>query len=162
MARKQQAVAVPAGGGLGDAARHDFLAPVFGQYPVQVAPPPGGGDAARHDFLAPVFDQHPIEVASAHGVWLLNTRGERVLDLYGGHAVAALGYGHEAWTAALARPAEPCQFQSHAVALKVRTRLARRLVRFSRLPIGGVFLVNSGAEANENALRVGLRRTGGG
>jgi acetylornithine/succinyldiaminopimelate/putrescine aminotransferase len=133
MARKQQAAAVPAS---------------------------GSGEAARHDFLAPVFEQYPIEVASAQGVWLINTRGERVLDLYGGHAVAALGYGHEAWTAALTRQAETCQFQSNAVALKVRTRLARRLVRFSRLPIGGVFLVNSGAEANENALRVALRMTG--
>ena len=55
-------------------------------------------------FLAPVFSQYPLEVAAAHGVWLTNSRGERVLDLYGGHAVAALGYGHPAWTAALARP----------------------------------------------------------
>jgi acetylornithine/N-succinyldiaminopimelate aminotransferase len=135
MARKQQAAAVPAGGS-------------------------GSAEAARHDFLVPVFEQYPIEVASAQGVWLLNTRGERVLDLYGGHAVVALGYGHEAWTAALRRQAETCQFQSNAVALKVRKRVARRLVRFSRLPIGGVFLVNSGAEANENALKVALRMTG--
>src|SRR6185437_13173186 len=42
------------------------------------------------DFLAPVFSQYPFEVASARGVWLFNSRGERVLDLYGGHAVAAL------------------------------------------------------------------------
>ena len=55
------------------------------------------------EYLAPVFAQYPLEVASAQGVWLTNSRGERVLDLYGGHAVAALGYGHPAWTAALAR-----------------------------------------------------------
>ena len=52
------------------------------------------------EYLAPVFAQYPLEVASAQGVWLTNSRGERVLDLYGGHAVAALGYGHPAWTAA--------------------------------------------------------------
>ena len=46
------------------------------------------------DFLAPVFSQYPLEVVSAQGVWLTNSRGERVLDLYGGHAVAALGYAH--------------------------------------------------------------------
>ena len=57
------------------------------------------------DWLAPVFAQYPLEVAAAQGVWLNNSRGERVLDLYGGHAVAALGYGHPAWTAALARQA---------------------------------------------------------
>jgi len=67
------------------------------------------------EVLAPVFAQYPLEVASAQGVWLTNTRGERVLDLYGGHAVAALGYGHPAWTAALARQAQLCQFQSNAV-----------------------------------------------
>jgi acetylornithine/N-succinyldiaminopimelate aminotransferase len=116
--------------------------------------------AGQHDFLAPVFAQYPLEVAAAQGVWLTNSRGERVLDLYGGHAVAALGYGHAAWTAALARQAETCQFQSNAVAMRVRTRAARRLVRFSRLPFAAVFLVNSGAEANENALKVALRMTG--
>jgi len=116
--------------------------------------------ARAHNFLAPVFAQYPLEVASAQGVWLTNTRGERVLDLYGGHAVAALGYAHPAWTAALARQAEGCQFQSNAVAMRVRARAARRLVRFSRLPFGSVFFVNSGAEANENALRVALRMSG--
>jgi acetylornithine/N-succinyldiaminopimelate aminotransferase len=114
---------------------------------------------AGHDFLAPVFAQYPIEVASASGVWLTNSRGERVLDLYGGHAVAALGYAHEGWTAALARQAQSCQFQSNAVAMQVRERAARRLVRFSRLPFASAFFVNSGAEANENALKIALRMT---
>ena len=58
-------------------------------------------DEPVRDFLAPVFSQYPFEVASARGVWLLNSRGERVLDLYGGHAVAALGYDHPGWTEAL-------------------------------------------------------------
>jgi acetylornithine/succinyldiaminopimelate/putrescine aminotransferase len=114
----------------------------------------------EHDFLAPVFAQYPLEVVSAQGVWLTNSRGERILDLYGGHAVAALGYAHPAWTAALARQAEACQFQSNAVAMRVRQRAARRLVSFSRLPFTSAFLINSGAEANENALRVALRMTG--
>jgi acetylornithine/succinyldiaminopimelate/putrescine aminotransferase len=112
------------------------------------------------DFLAPVFAQYPLEVASAQGVWLTNTRGERVLDLYGGHAVAALGYGHPAWTAALAQQAQLCQFQSNAVALAIRARAAERLVRFAQLPDMRVFFVNSGAEANENALRIALRTSG--
>jgi acetylornithine/N-succinyldiaminopimelate aminotransferase len=116
--------------------------------------------AQQHEFLAPVFAQYPLEVAAAQGVWLTNTRGERVLDLYGGHAVAALGYGHPGWTQALAAQASECQFQSNAVAMKVRARAARRLARFSRLPVASVFLVNSGAEANENALRIALRMTG--
>jgi acetylornithine/N-succinyldiaminopimelate aminotransferase len=116
--------------------------------------------ARQHNFLAPVFAQYPLEVASAQGVWLTSGRGERILDLYGGHAVAGLGYAHPGWTAALARQAESCQFQSNAVAMKVRARAARRLVRFSKLPFASVFLLNSGAEANENALKVALRMTG--
>ena len=115
---------------------------------------------AARDFLAPVFAQYPLEVTSAQGVWLTNVRGERVLDLYGGHAVVGLGYGHPAWTAALARQAAACNFQSNAVAMPVRTRAAERLVRFSQLPFASVFFVNSGAEANENALKVALRLTG--
>lgn len=116
--------------------------------------------APARDFQAQVFAQYPVEVASGEGVWLMNTRGERLLDLYGGHAVAGLGYAHPEWTAALAAQAQACQFQSNAVAMQVRARAARRLVRFSKLPFGSVFFVNSGAEANENALKVALRMTG--
>jgi acetylornithine/N-succinyldiaminopimelate aminotransferase len=115
--------------------------------------------STQHDLLAPVFAQYPIEVASAQGVWLTNSRGERVLDLYGGHAVAALGYGHEGFTRALTEQAKSCNFQSNAVAMRVRTRAAERLVRFSGLPMTSVFLVNSGAEANENALKLAFRST---
>jgi acetylornithine/succinyldiaminopimelate/putrescine aminotransferase len=109
------------------------------------------------DFLAPVFAQYPFEVASAHGVWLLNTRGERVLDLYGGHAVAALGYGHPGWTDALTAQARTCNFQTNAIPMSVRARAAEHLVRFSQLDFASVFFVNSGAEANENALRLAFR-----
>jgi acetylornithine/succinyldiaminopimelate/putrescine aminotransferase len=115
---------------------------------------------APSSHLAPVFAQYPLEVASAAGVWLTNSRGERVLDLYGGHAVAALGYDHPGFTAALTRQAHRCQFQSNAVAMAVRERAAARLVRFAQLPLPSVFLVNSGAEANENALKIALRATG--
>jgi acetylornithine/succinyldiaminopimelate/putrescine aminotransferase len=113
-----------------------------------------------HDYLAPVFRQYPLEVQSAAGVWLTNSRGERVLDLYGGHAVAALGYAHPGFSAALARQAQTCNFQSNAVAMQVRARAAERLVRFAQLPFASVFFVNSGAEANENALRIALRVSG--
>ena len=115
---------------------------------------------ASSSHLARVFAQYPLEVASAAGVWLTNSRGERVLDLYGGHAVAALGYDHPGFTAALTRQAHSCQFQSNAVAMAVRERAAARLVSFAQLPLPSVFLVNSGAEANENALRIALRTTG--
>lgn len=114
---------------------------------------------APHDFLAPVFAQYPLEVVSAEGVWLKNRIGERVLDLYGGHAVASLGYGHPGWTEALTTQARSCNFQTNAVPMEVRVRAAERLVRFSQLDFRTVFFVNSGAEANENAMKLAFRMT---
>jgi len=116
-------------------------------------------DLKNVDYLAPVFTQYPIEVTSAHGVWLTTRDGRRILDLYGGHAVAALGYGHAGWTAALTSQAAACNFQSNAVPMQVRSRAAARLVAFSKLPFTSVFFVNSGAEANENALKLAFRMT---
>jgi acetylornithine/succinyldiaminopimelate/putrescine aminotransferase len=116
--------------------------------------------AAPHDYLAPVFAQYPLEVVSAQGVWLKNRIGERVLDLYGGHAVASLGYHHPGWTAALTSQAESCNFQTNAIPMQVRVRAAERLVRFSQLDFRTVFFVNSGAEANENAMKLAFRMTG--
>lgn len=115
--------------------------------------------ADRPSGLAPVYAQYPLEVVAAEGVWLTGARGERVLDLYGGHAVAALGYGHRGWTQALTAQEQTCQFQTNAVAMSIRERAAQRLLAFSRLDFASVFLVNSGAEANENALRLALRMT---
>lgn len=112
------------------------------------------------DHLAPVFAQYPIEVVSAAGVWLTTRDGRRILDLYGGHAVAALGYGHPRWIGALDRQARSVLFQSNAVPMDVRSRAARRLVEFSGLPLSTVFFVNTGAEANENALKLAFRITG--
>jgi acetylornithine/N-succinyldiaminopimelate aminotransferase len=89
-------------------------------------------------------------------VWL-HTRDRRILDLYGGHAVAGLGYGHPGWT----RPSRPrragCNFQSNAVPMDVRARAATRLVDFAAGGYDSVFFVNSGAEANENALKMAFR-----
>jgi len=116
--------------------------------------------SALPDYLAPVFAQFPLAVESAEGVWLHTSDGRRVLDLYGGHAVAALGYGHPGWTRALSEQARTLNFQSNAVPLDVRLRAAARLIRFSDLGFSSVFFVNSGAEANENALKMAFAITG--
>jgi hypothetical protein len=110
-----------------------------------------------HDHLAPVYAQFPLEVTGGSGVHLVTRDGRRVLDLYGGHAVAALGYGHPRWLAALADQAHVLAFQSNAVPLEVRARAAARLVRFAALPLETVFFCYTGAEANENALKLALR-----
>jgi acetylornithine/succinyldiaminopimelate/putrescine aminotransferase len=71
-----------------------------------------------------------------------------------------LGYGHPGWTRALQEQAASLNFQSNAVPLAVRTRAADRLIAFSKLDLASVFFVNSGAEANENALKMAFKITG--
>ena len=117
--------------------------------------------AAVPDHLAPVYAQFPIEVVDAKGVYLHTTDGRKVLDLYGGHAVAALGYGHPRWLAALTSQAHLLCFQSNAVPLDVRRRAATKLANFCGLGLDTVFFINSGAEANENALKLACKMTGG-
>src|SRR5882672_1005238 len=118
----------------------------------------GEGVDASH--LAPVFAQYPIEVVSADGVYLHTRDGRKVLDLYGGHAEAALGYGHPRWLKALNDQARQVLFQTNAVSMEVRGRAASRLVEFCGLGLDTVFFVNSGAEANENALKMAFKVTG--
>jgi acetylornithine/succinyldiaminopimelate/putrescine aminotransferase len=121
---------------------------------------PSQRQSAPADHLAHVYAQYPIEVVGAKGVYLTTRDGRRVLDLYGGHAVAALGYGHPRWLKALETQARQVHFQTNAVAMEIRERAAARLVKFCGLGLDTVFFVNSGAEANENALKLACRITG--
>jgi acetylornithine/succinyldiaminopimelate/putrescine aminotransferase len=110
--------------------------------------------------LAQVFAQYPIEVAHGDGVWLHARDGRKILDFYGGHAVAGLGYGHPRWLAALERQARQMTFQTNALPMAVRERAAARLAKFAGLGLDTVFWINSGAEANENALKLAFKLTG--
>jgi acetylornithine/succinyldiaminopimelate/putrescine aminotransferase len=112
------------------------------------------------DHLARVFAQFDLDIVDGQGVFVRTRDGRRVLDLYGGHAVAALGYGHPRWLKALSYQARSLVFQSNAVALDIRKRAARKLVDFCGLGLNTVFFVNSGAEANENALKLAFKATG--
>jgi len=110
--------------------------------------------------LDEVYPMLPFAPVSGAGVYLFDGAGRRVLDLYGGHAVAALGYGHPRLTAALVEQTQRLCFQSNAVPLAIREEAARALVAFAPAGLDRAFFVNSGAEANENALRLALRVTG--
>ncbi len=110
--------------------------------------------------LAQVFAQYPIEVTHGDGVWLHARDGRKILDFYGGHAVAGLGYGHPRWLAALERQARQMAFQTNALPMAVRERAAARLAKFAGLGLDTVFWINSGAEANENALKIAFKMTG--
>jgi acetylornithine/succinyldiaminopimelate/putrescine aminotransferase len=95
-------------------------------------------------------------------VWLHARDGRKILDFYGGHAVAGLGYGHSRWLAALERQARQRTFQTNALPMVIRERAAARLAKFVGLGLDTVFWVNSGAEANENALKIAFKLTGRG
>jgi acetylornithine/succinyldiaminopimelate/putrescine aminotransferase len=110
--------------------------------------------------LAKVFAQYPIEVAHGDGVWLHSRDGRKILDFYGGHAVAGLGYGHPRWLAALSAQARQMAFQTNALPMVIRERAAARLSKFVGLGFDTVFWINSGAEANENALKLAFKITG--
>jgi acetylornithine/succinyldiaminopimelate/putrescine aminotransferase len=110
--------------------------------------------------LAQVFAQYPIDVVHGDGVWLHARDGRKILDFYGGHAVAGLGYGHPRWLAALERQARQMAFQTNALPMAIRERAAARLTQFAGLGLDTVFWINSGAEANENALKLAFKFTG--
>lgn len=112
---------------------------------------------SRH--LLQVYGQLPLETTSAEGVYL-HAGPRRIIDFYGGHAVAALGYAHPDLLAALEQQAKTMYFQSNAVALDIRAEAGDALAAFAPAGLDRVFFVNSGAEANENALRVACRATG--
>ncbi|NIV17625.1 MAG: aminotransferase class III-fold pyridoxal phosphate-dependent enzyme [Woeseiaceae bacterium] len=102
----------------------------------------------------PVYGHLPFVPERASGCDIITTDGRRILDLYGGHAVTALGYGHPRLVGAVRHQSTQLLFQSNAVALEVRARAAELLVAASPEDLSRVFFVNSGAEANENALRM--------
>ena len=86
--------------------------------------------------------------------------GREYWDFYGGHAVALLGHSHPAVVQAIAAQAAELMFYSNVLALDVRTRAAERLATFAPPGLRHVFFCNSGAEANENAIKTAMRHTG--
>lgn len=108
----------------------------------------------------PVYAQLDIEPVGGEGPYLHTADGRRILDFYGGHAVAALGYGHPRLVEAIAGQAQRLSFQSNLLPLSLRARACEALARFAPPGLDRVFLVNSGAEANENALKIAFSATG--
>lgn len=110
--------------------------------------------------LLPVYDQLDLEPVRGRGARLETVDGRTLIDFYGGHAVAILGYRHPRLLGTLALQARELFFQTNVVPMAVRERAAARLAAFAPTGLGHVFFVNSGAEANENALRIALKATG--
>jgi acetylornithine/N-succinyldiaminopimelate aminotransferase len=113
-----------------------------------------------HSALLPVYAQFPVEPVRGRGSWLIDDAGAEWLDAYGGHAVAATGHCHPEVVRAVTEQAAELLFYSTAVRHPVREALADKLVELCPEPLARVFLCNSGAEANENALHLARRHTG--
>jgi acetylornithine/succinyldiaminopimelate/putrescine aminotransferase len=116
--------------------------------------------AAVAAHLNEVYSMLPFTPVRGKGVYLEDAAGRRVLDFYGGHAVAALGYGHPDLSDTLARQSRDLVFQTNALPLTIRDEAAEKLAAFGPPGLGRVFFVNTGAEANENALKLALKVTG--
>ena len=110
--------------------------------------------------LQEVYPVLPFEPVKGDGVFLKDEKNKKVLDLYGGHAVTCLGYNHKKLITAITNQAKNLLFQSNAVIMKSRDDAATKLAEFSPKNLNKVFFVNSGAEANENAIRIALQLTG--
>jgi acetylornithine/succinyldiaminopimelate/putrescine aminotransferase len=114
--------------------------------------------AAPVSALLPTYAPYPFPIVRGAGDRLWDDLGNEYLDLYGGHCVCATGHAHPRVVEAIARQAAALPFYSMAARVPVRDAAAAALVRFSGMD--SVFFCNSGAEANENALKVAAQLTG--
>ncbi|MGB5699046.1 aspartate aminotransferase family protein [Muriicola sp.] len=105
----------------------------------------------------PLYDITPV---SAKGVILTDDKGQEFLDLYGGHAVISIGHGHPHYINRLKEQIDKIGFYSNAVQNPLQLELAEKLGRLSGCNEYQLFLCNSGAEANENALKLASFHTG--
>lgn len=105
----------------------------------------------------PLFDIEPVR---AQGSWLWDNKGTKYLDLYGGHAVISIGHSHPSFVRALTDQLGKISFYSNSVENSLQRRLADKLGELSGYTDYQLFLCNSGAEANENALKLASFATG--
>lgn len=110
-----------------------------------------------------LFDVYPlfdINIVRGKGCHVWDENGTEYLDLYGGHAVISIGHAHPHYANAIAKQVSTLGFYSNSVINKLQEELATRLGKISGYDDYSLFLVNSGAEANENALKLASFHTG--
>ncbi|HYR77486.1 MAG TPA: aspartate aminotransferase family protein [Pyrinomonadaceae bacterium] len=106
------------------------------------------------------YKKMAIVADRGEGVWIYASNGERYLDLYGGHAVAATGHCHPHVVKAIKEQSERLLFYSNLVYSEARARAAEKLVSIAPDVLTKAFFCNSGTEANENAMRMARMTTG--
>jgi len=107
-----------------------------------------------------VYSLSPVEPVRGKGCFVYNAAGTEYLDLYGGHAVISIGHAQPDYVKAISEQAARLGFYSNSVENSLQTALAEKLGRASGYGDYSLFLCNSGAEANENALKLASFQTG--
>jgi acetylornithine/N-succinyldiaminopimelate aminotransferase len=104
-----------------------------------------------------LFDVYPInniEIVKGQGSLVWDSKGQEYLDLYGGHAVISIGHTHPHYVARVTEQLNKLGFYSNSVEIPLQQQLAEKLGRVSGREDYSLFLISSGAEANENALKL--------
>jgi acetylornithine aminotransferase len=110
-----------------------------------------------------LFDVYPlnnITITKAQGSYVWDENGVQYLDMYGGHAVISIGHTHPHWVKRIEEQLEKIAFYSNSVVIPIQQQLADKLGKISGKENYQLFLCNSGAEANENALKLASFHTG--
>ena len=110
-----------------------------------------------------LFDVYPLfdlEIVSGKGCYTYDSHGTEYLDLYGGHAVISIGHSHPYYVNRITEQAQKLVFYSNSVINSLQQQLADKLGALSGYDDYSLFLINSGAEANENALKLASFHTG--
>jgi len=107
-----------------------------------------------------VYKLWPVEPVKGSGAKLWDKDGKEYLDMYGGHAVISIGHSHPLYVEAIRNQVEKLGFYSNSVENSLQSKLAQKLGKISGYADYSLFLCNSGAEANENALKLASFHTG--
>lgn len=110
--------------------------------------------------LFDVYPLFPVNIVRGQGCRVWDDKGTEYLDLYGGHAVISIGHAHPHYVEAVSRQVAQLGFYSNSVVNKLQQQLAERLGKVCGYDDYRLFLINSGAEANENALKLASFHTG--
>lgn len=110
-----------------------------------------------------LFDVYPINditITRASGSYVWDEKGQQYLDMYGGHAVISIGHTHPRYVQRVTEQLQKVGFYSNSIRIPLQEELAEKLGRVSGRPSYQLFMCNSGAEANENALKLASFHTG--
>lgn len=110
-----------------------------------------------------LFDVYPLNdivISKAKGSYVWDDKGDQYLDMYGGHAVISIGHTHPHWVKRIEAQLEQIAFYSNSIKIPVQQQLAAKLGKVAGKEAYQLFLCNSGAEANENALKLASFHTG--